>query len=324
MPFQLADNSRRYTININNKSNTENSQYGTVIDVLLNNPIILSDTYHIFIAYINKFSIPYTVYVINDFNRFIYVQESDEDGSNPQTPFFITLDLSNKNAILLADEIKNKLNLNSNHGITYAVQYNREIGKYIFSTNTPNKKAVFNFNGQNNAYKIMGFNKENYEMTTTTALTSVNIVNQATNSTIYIKTSILNSNSSYEYNDNENIFLNSNIIKTVHFQVEKYQMQVYNAAVRDAHVLGQREIKNFSIGLYDEENNEINLNGVDFSITLTIEEIQLNLKKLLSNEFNNINDERDLKNLIKNIEIMNNNNKKKKKKKKKENGENDD
>jgi len=225
----------------------------------LKNPITRTDKEYFTIQLIGL-NICNSWYVINSSNDTIYIAESDEDGSNPATPFTITIEHGNYSIDEIISTIQSRLNDGTQHGITYAISYDTHEYKMIISTETVDKKTVFDFSQSDSPYQVLGFLQAEYTMTTTTQLKSPNCFNMRPNRNIYIRTSLVN---------NQYMLQNSNVLYIQQVNVNKFQYQT-NQSKGELYTISNDTIDQIDIQITDYFGNYLELNGVDWFVKIEI------------------------------------------------------
>jgi len=250
--------SNKHLINIDSKD-VQYTDINTNSTLLLKNPITRSPNEYFTIQLISL-NICNSWYVINSSNDTIYIQESDESGLNPATAFTITIEHGNYSIDELITSLQTSLNNNTEHSIVYVLTYDTHEYKMIISSDTLDKKAVFDFTQSDTPYLIMGFLKSEYSMTTTTDLKSPNCFNMKPNRNIYIRTSLVN---------NQFMLSNSNTLFIQQVNVNKFQYQT-NQSKGELYTISIDTINQIDVQITDYFGNHLELNGVDWFIKIEI------------------------------------------------------
>jgi len=202
-------------------------------------------------------SIPKSFYLVQDgYNTFI-LQENT-------TQVTLTLPPMNYNRNSLLTTIKSLLNTNSPNHWTYNMTFpniniNGDDGKYYFSVTGNTSQPSFIFT--NGLYEQLGFNANSTNTFVNNTLSSINVCNLSTETTLFI-----HSNMSQNYNsDNtlQEIYSNGessySYINFINICPHEYSKPLNN-----------KESNVFNFYLTDENGNIINTNGININFTIMV------------------------------------------------------
>jgi len=212
---------------------------------------ILPSSYKNFNSFrLTSCSIPFTWYVVQNFNRLITFEEQTGGGE-------ITFNMTNGNytpSTLLTHLIA-LLNANSPNLQTYSGSYDSTNNKYTI-TSTGNFRFIFN-SSVSYAFNLLGFNSG--ITTYSLSKTSPNQVNLSIQ-TIYIRSNLLGSKLAQT---NIHNLQQSNIIACILVNVFNGQIiQYYNTFDEYIGVVG-KNFNKLDIKITDYNNNIIDLNGLE-------------------------------------------------------------
>ena len=184
--------------------------------------------------------IPYSFYVINVYNNILSLSTGD-----------IIIDKGNYNASSLMKFINSKLPVNM------VMSYNSLSGKYTLTYNQP-----FSINDTTTIYKILGLEKKTYNSIS-------NIIyfpypaNLLGTKNLYIKGNFIMSNLNLKTNDYETI-------ACIPVNVEPFSIIMFNNYSNSSHLIKNKNMDNIEIRIYDDDDNLVNFNNVEWSLTLEI------------------------------------------------------
>lgn len=215
--------------------------------------------------------IPYSFYIINEYNNQLIIND-------------ITLNLmyGNYNAINLKNEL---IKLFTDNSIDVNINFNTSNGKFSFYSN--NTFTIKN----SSLYEVIGLVK-NYDYTSIINLEDniyyINCdypVNTSGLNNIYIKTNIITNNKKSDT-------LTSGIIKAIPVNVPPFGIIMYNNNENIESIIKNKELTFLELNITDVNNNNIDFNGLDWSITIEI-------KTYKKNYINNMNLNNENINIIK-------------------------
>ena len=217
---------------------------------------------------VDYITIPKSYYMIVDNYNYFYLYENSIQititilpGNYTLTEFLIYL-----SSILTSSSLNN---------ITYTCSKNQTLyddGKIKITSTNAGITKYFNFINDNPMNEILGFNKNN-SSNFTLSISGDNVINLSRENTIYLISDCVSNN----YNDK---YIGGNQILDVIYSSDNTPLFSYIVCQYD--IIGNmktfnkinKQIINFK--LTDENNNNINLNGVDFSFTINFFEYIVN------------------------------------------------
>jgi hypothetical protein len=270
-------------IYINLKSNKYTTQISTSHYLFELNKTITSRPNVDMIMTIDSFKFTNSFYIINSTNdKFYYRLESDS---------YITLyTVSVPHGNYSSDSLITYLNSNT----PFTFSFN-EINFKITVTHS-SLEFVFVVN-DNNINNVLGF--VNNLGSTSYTITGDKLINLIGSQMLYIQTTNLNINTVLNKNDNTN----TNIILSTPIIAHSGDVQVVNNSANHSHKINQNSINNIEIKIVDEHDNEIDFNGIDWFLNLSVifsyKKIKL-LPQYLLDDDNNDNNEDNKKERQKN------------------------
>jgi hypothetical protein len=263
-----------------NKLITLNSKYGIQqngtykSDLLFNFKNLLSDEQHMLkseVIVLNA-QIPVSFYVINDYNNVLTIS-----GSGILTTT-ITIDTGNYNANTLISELKSQF-LTS--GVVFSnIKINKNSGKLVFTA-----LLFTNYSFSGSMLSVLGTTSS--IESNSTVYRCIYPLNLLGTERLSIKSERLavQSVSSIDYSF-------SNTLITIPVDVSPFSMISYNSQSDiNKNLLNVRTINELDIKIYDENNNLINFNNLDWNITLIItteikfDQQEISLNTLLKNNY---------------------------------------
>lgn len=236
-----------------------NSHYGTKNNgTLLSNLFfpfkgILTDNPKIKKKYLTLLNaqIPVSFYIINENNNRLTLKDVGGGGTHN-----ILLDYGNYSGNTLITELTTKINAGYPH--TVSITLSRSTGKLTFTFNGQTQFRA----DQSTINNIIGFDSN---------LTGTNFImpyplNLLGTKKLFIKSQILNISSYDSVNNNK-----TNIIATIPVDQPFYNMISYTSAIdTNQHELKINILDGIDIQIYDEDDNFINFNNIDWNITLNL------------------------------------------------------
>lgn len=236
-----------------------NSHYGTKNNgSLLSNLFfpfkgILTDNPKITKKYLTLLNaqIPVSFYIINENNNRLTLKDVGGGGTHN-----INLDYGNYSGNTLITELTTKINAGYPH--TVSITLSRSTGKLTFTFNGQTQFRA----DQSTINNIIGFDSD---MTGTTFIMPYPL-NLLGTKKLFIKSQILNISSYNSVNNNK-----TNIIATIPVDQPFYNMISYTSAIdTNQHELKINILDGIDIQIYDEDDNFINFNNIDWNITLNL------------------------------------------------------
>jgi len=233
-------------------------------DVIFNIPNLIKDEKNILYNTVSivHCEIPYSFYIINEYNNLLSLSTGD-----------IYIDFGNYNANSLITYLKPKLpvnmniSLNSSNGV-FTLIYNQQF--QIYETTT--------------VYKVLGLQKKNY-ISLNNSIIFDYPCNFLGTKNLYIKSNIILDN----FNSTTKDYIT---LSNIPVSVEPFSIVLYNNYSNSKHIIKNKNLDNIEIKIYDDDNNLIDMNSIDWSITLEIESYinanfdNTNLLQYLSNNIN--------------------------------------
>ena len=254
-----------------NKLITVNSKYGIQENgtmkskLLFNYKNLLSDDENIlksFITVVNA-QIPCSYYVINALNNKLVI-------SGPAiTTTTIYVSYGNYNANTLITELQTKL---TSGGLTMTIAINKVNGILTFSSNG---FVNYYFTSASTILEILG-------TTSSIIATSTNYTCPYPLNLLGVKKLLIKSTKLSVHSVSTIDYASSNILVTIPSDVSPFSMISYNSqSDTNKNLLNIRSINEIDINIYDENNNYIDFNNLDWTITLTLSS-EVNFDELLN------------------------------------------
>ena len=263
-----------------NKLITVNSQYGIQENgtmkskLLFNYKNLLSDDENImksFVTVINA-QIPCSFYVINALNNKLVVAGP----TITETPILISN--GNYNANTLISELVSKLFAS---GLTMTITINKINGILKFSSNG---FLDYYFTSDSTMLEILG-------TTSSIIATSTNYTCPYPLNLLGVKKLLIKSTKLSIHSVSTVDYASSNILLTIPSDVSPFSMISYNSqSDANKNLLNVRSINEIDINIYDENNNYIDFNNLDWTMTLVISS-EINFDELLNISWDSIRDE---------------------------------
>ena len=229
------------------KNDTFNSQLNyNVNGVIQDEKYILYNTLSIVHA-----EIPYSFYVINLYNNILSLSTGD-----------IVIDKGNYNASSLMKAINAKL---PTHMV---MTYNSFNGKFTITYNNS-----FSIKDTTTMSSILGLERNKEYHSIASKIDFPFPANLLGTKNLYIKTNFIISNLNLNTNDYETL-------ACIPVNVEPFSIILFNNYSNSSHIIKNKTLDNIEIRIYDDDNNLVNFNNVDWSITIEI-------NSFLSQDFNN-------------------------------------
>ena len=221
-------------------------------DIVFNiNGIIQDEKYILYNTIsINHAEIPYSFYVVNVYNNLLSLSTGD-----------IYIDKGNYNATSLMKIINSKLPTNM------IMSFNSTNGKYTFTYNQP-----FNIKNTTTIYKLLGLENKLYN-SISNIINCPYSANLLGTKNLYIKSNFIISNLNTSTQDYITL-------ACIPVSVEPYSIILFNNFSNSSHIIKNRNLDNIEIKIYDDDNNLVNFNNIDWSITLEV-------NTFVSQDFNN-------------------------------------
>ena len=236
-----------------------NSSYNS--DILFNiNGVIQDEKYILYntVSIVHS-EIPYSFYVVNVYNNLLSLSTGD-----------IWIDKGNYNATSLLKYIHSKLPTNM------IMTFNTTTGKYTLTYNQP-----FYIKNTTTIFRLLGLDNIQYN-SVSNIISFPYPANLLGTKNLYIKSNFMISN----LNTLTNVFIT---LACIPVSVEPYSIILFNNFSNSSHIIKNKLLDNIEIKIYDDDNNLINFNNVDWSITLEVNTfiIQTHNPQTLINYLNN-------------------------------------
>lgn len=248
----IAEHEYSHPTIINIKSSERIS--GTISN-FLSKPIVLPDNNYDTVCMISS-NIPRTFYNVPTNSSFTLKEDTNE--------YTITLEAGNYTITNLKVIIKTKLNEAGTN--TYDVLYKQstEVQDFKFTftiSNTPASQPEFIFNSS--LYKVLGFNINSTNPFINNQLVSTNCVNLSRINTAYIKSNIVS--------NSQNSIL-AEILSYGSFSMLSLAYQTTENIELNSRILSEKSggSRSYNFILVDDEDQEIDLNGIDYAFSLII------------------------------------------------------
>jgi len=263
-----------------NKLITVNSKYGIQENgtmkskMLFNYKNLLSDDENIlksFVTVINA-QIPCSFYVINALNNKLVI-------AGPTiTTTTIYVSYGNYNANTLITELESKI---SAGGLTMTVAINKINGILTFSSNG---FLSYYFTSASTILEILG-------TTSSTIATSTNYTCPYPLNLLGVKKLLIKSTKLSVHSVSTFDYASSNILLTIPSDVSPFSMISYSSqSEANKNLLNIRSINEIDINIYDENNNYIDFNNLDWTMTLVISS-EINFDEVLNISWDTIRNE---------------------------------
>ena len=263
-----------------NKLITVNSKYGIQENgtmkskMLFNYKNLLSDDENIlksFVTVINA-QIPCSFYVINALNNKLVI------AGQTITTTTIYVSYGNYNANTLITELESKI---SAGGLTMTVAINKINGILTFSSNG---FLSYYFTSASTFLEILG-------TTSSTIATSTNYICPYPLNLLGVKKLLIKSTKLSVHSVSTFDYASSNILLTIPSDVSPFSMISYNSqSDANKNLLNIRSINEIDINIYDENNNYIDFNNLDWTMTLVISS-EVNFDEVLNISWDTIRNE---------------------------------
>lgn len=258
--MNILKDAQKYFL-VSNGGEKHNGSYNSDINYSING--VITDEKHILYntVSINHAEIPYSFYVVNVYNNLLSLSTGD-----------IYIDRGNYNATSLLKFINSKLPINM------VLSFNSTNGKYTFTYNQP-----FTIKTTSTINKIIGIEKNTQYNSINNIIECPYPVNLLGTKNLYIKSNLMLSNLNTSTNDYITL-------ACIPVSVEPYSIILFNNFSNSAHIVKNRNLDNIEVLIYDDDNNLVNFNNIDWSITLEINKfiLYLNNPTTINEYLNNI------------------------------------
>lgn len=198
--------------------------------------------------------IPYSFYIVNQYNNKLNLSTGN-----------IVIPNGNYNANTFMVAIKSLLPVGMD------ITFNTTNGKFTFTYN-----SEFQIYNTSTCYKLIGLNKANYSSTSGT-LVCVNPANFLGSKNIYIKAkNIILENFNTTTKD-------YSTLSSIALSVPPFGIVMYDNSSASKNLIKNSQLDYLNIEICDEDNNLVDFNGIEWTITLEIEttiQVQQNTKSI--------------------------------------------
>ena len=206
----------------------------------------IEDGFYIYLS-VQNVSIPYSFYNVNESNnRIEYILNSQL--------YTINIPISNYNVNQFIEYLSSVM-------VNFTITYSSRLNKVTFLHN------AFNFMllSSSTCYKILGFTEDINYPSTNYSLTSVNCVNMMTVNSIFVLSNLMT------YNISSSLPNSQNVLCQVLVNNAPNSIIQYSNTNHFRTNLFVNRLTNINLKLVDEYNNTINLNGLNFIVTLQLD-----------------------------------------------------
>lgn len=237
-----------FYINSRNRLSGADSDFSYAVDLRNFNPS------HCVVLQAN---IPKAYYVVKSGSTFTLTEEGVDTE--------ITIPVGNYNRTNFKNVLQSLLNLSSPNAFTYSVTIpnsssSGDNGKYVFTCAGHTLESQITVSSENNIYELMGFEKGSDNVFVSGSLTSTNVVKLTKEDSIFIHSNIVGGLSndilqeiySVDSSDYSNIVFHNHAI-------EHYEKEMNN-----------KTNNVFRFYLMNEDGEKIELNGLNWSLTLCV------------------------------------------------------
>ena len=212
-------------------------------DLLYNIPGLVKDESYILYntISISHAEIPYSFYIINVYNNLLSLSTGD-----------IYIDRGNYNASSLLKYLNSKLPAN------LTLTFNSTNGKFTFSYNQP-----FSINPSTTLFEILGIDKNKKYSSVNNIIECPYPANLLGSKNLYLKSNVMTPNYNTETKDYVTLCC-------IPISVEPYSIILYNNFTATSHIIKDKSLDNLEIKIYDDDQNLVNFNNIDWSITIEI------------------------------------------------------
>lgn len=264
-------------LNINSKYRTNGSS--SSFSVIEPNYIKLFDNvnnYKISLSVLNCV-IPYSFFNVNNNNNKFELTESDADGFTNLTSKIFEIPEGNYDVILFRNTILTLINswIRDSPAVAfnYTFDFDRSTTAFNLTTTDLNKQFKISFLMNNSAYLLFGFE----DSTIITALypivniKSVNVIQLSGDHQVYVKTSLMTDTTT-----NHNNTLPTTELISIPIDVPNFHLLIYKKMTEDDEIILQASaVDNFTLYLTNENNQPIDLRGLNWEIKLLFKIIKI-------------------------------------------------
>lgn len=209
------------------------------------------DISHITVS-VEDFEMPVSYYLINDTNDVLYYNYNSVDS-------FINLTQGNYNGSSLITELKAKF---LSEGLTVTIVLSQVSGKLDFKFSNIITNVTFLYSQSKNLMDILGFT-QNITGAAFTAPLPLNLLG-------VLKINICSQNLRTTNNFTSSNALSNNIIQTVAVDMPSWHQLTYVSKTSHAGRMATNYLDNIDIQLYDDAGNFLELNSINWSMTIQL------------------------------------------------------
>jgi len=198
---------------------------------------------------VESLAIPYSYYVVNGNNNTLLAGPTGVDT--------ITLTQGNYTGSELSTELQTQLN--AVLVPTYTVSFDSNSGKFTYSTGDASEFQIIT-DTQN--YKYLGFDKSSTNSSSSGSLTSSNVIDVSGSQYIEVRTDL-------PIHSENNSNLNRDVLLRVYPNSEVFSTIFYQNNNAQVHFTSDK-IQRVRFTLFDEFDNQMDLNGLNWSLTLKV------------------------------------------------------
>lgn len=206
-------------------------------------------------------NVPYSYYSVNQNNQYLDLYENVSGAQRTRT---IIIPQGNYSATQYQTVLLSLLNSSF---ITYTMSYNIIQNKYTIGISTPYTLVRFLYHSGTNAslsnYKFLGFRKEDIQISTISNVISTNAVVMSDIYYLQLKSDLGNVVLSNQGDDL--------ILEIIPIPTQPFSFIHHKGNDNNKFLLSDRSLSHIMISLLDNNNNEVDLNGVTFHITIKID-----------------------------------------------------
>ena len=256
----LVQAKRSNVVHIRSKEATENTTgYNTDLTVILKNSIACNENEEVHVS-VMSLEFPYSFYNVStelENNKLIY------DTTNTLT--FESQDYN-------IDNIVDYFNNDTSFSALFLTTYNSQKNKINFINNDPSNPHTINF-GSSTINKVIGWDEEQIDITVPASgsISSTNVCNLCTVHSILVRSNLSNANVQSSRN------ANSTILQKVSVDLNSgFMIYLNNSDFRSISIVQGQYIDVVNLLFTNQDDKLIQLNGVNFEISLLFEIFDIN------------------------------------------------
>tara|TARA_R110000803_G_scaffold160072_1_gene224077 strand:- start:638 stop:1537 length:900 start_codon:yes stop_codon:yes gene_type:complete len=240
-------------VSLNSKDAVKlNGEYNSNVFFNIPNIVAENEDVEFILSSVEDFEMPISYYLINDTNDTLhYVYNS--------TPFTIVLSQGNYNGSTIISEMKQKF---TDNNLEVTIVLSSITGRLTFKFSNPVSEVVFNYELSRNLMTLLGF-KQTVQGVAITAPDPMNLLG-------IMKINICSLNLATFNSFTSSGSLSNNLIQTVAINLPSWHQLTYVNKTSHSGRLKTNYLDNIDIQLYDDAGNFLELNNIDWSMTLQI------------------------------------------------------